>query len=232
MCGRYSLFTPPDEIERRFGATFEAPFESTYNAAPSQSLPVVTSEAPETIQRMEWGLIPSWAEDRSEHGYINARAETVEDRASFADAYEARRCLVPADGFYEWVDREGGKQPYRVTLPADELFAMAGLYERWRPPQRQTGLGEFGASGEGGEDDVVETFTILTTEPNDVVARLHHRMAVVLAPEEESTWLAGDADDRAAVLDPYDGPMRSYPVSTAVNSPGNDHPGLIEEVEA
>jgi putative SOS response-associated peptidase YedK len=231
MCGRYSLFAPPDEIETRFGATFAESFEPTYNAAPSQSLPVVTNEAPDTIQRMEWGLIPSWADDRSDHGYINARAETVGERASFSDAYESRRCLVPADGFYEWVDRDGGKQPYRVALPDDGVFAMAGLYERWRPPQRQTGLGEFGASGGGGEDDVVETFTILTTEPNETVEKLHHRMAVVLSPDEEATWLAGDAADREAILDPYDGPMRSYPVSTAVNSPGTDHAGLIEEVE-
>ncbi|MFC6974025.1 SOS response-associated peptidase [Halomicroarcula sp. GCM10025709] len=231
MCGRYSLFTPPDEIESRFGAAFSEPFEPTYNAAPSQSLPVVTNEAPETIQRMEWGLIPSWADDRSDHGYINARAETVAERASFADAYESRRCLVPADGFYEWVDREGGKQPYRVALPDDEPFAMAGLYERWRPPQRQTGLGEFGASGGSDGDDIVETFTIITTEPNETVEALHHRMAVVLGPDEEAAWLADDTDDLDSLLDPYDGPMRSYPVSTAVNSPGNDHPGLVDEVE-
>jgi putative SOS response-associated peptidase YedK len=247
MCGRYSLFAPPDDVEERFGATFDFAFEPRYNAAPSQSLPVVASEADDAIQQMEWGLIPSWADDRSDHGYINARAETLSRKRSFADAYESRRCLVPADGFYEWVQRAeprsadgraatsrdgGGKQPYRVSLPDDELFAMAGLYERWEPPQRQTGLGEFGGSGaDGGQDDVVETFTIVTTEPNAAVADLHHRMAVVLAPEEEAVWLHGDPDEVADLLDPYDGEMRTYPVSTAVNSPSNDSPELIEEVE-
>ena len=233
MCGRYSLFTPPDRIESRFDATFDEPFEPTYNAAPGQSLPVVTNDEPETIQRFEWGLIPSWAEDRSDFEFINARAETVAEKRSFADAYERRRCLVPADGFYEWVQREGGKQPYRVAVGDDEPFAMAGLWERWEPPQTQTGLGDFGGGGPSGDPDPVETFTVVTTEPNDLVADLHHRMAVVLSPEEEETWLTGDTSEVADLLDPYPADrMRSYPVSTAVNNPANDSPALIEEVEA
>jgi len=137
MCGRYSLFAPPADIEARFDAAFAFDFEARYNAAPSQSLPVITSEDPDTIQRMEWGLVPSFADTRTDHGYINARAETLSEKRSFADAYESRRCLVPADGMYEWVQQSGGgKQPYRVALPDDALFAMAGLYERWEPPQR------------------------------------------------------------------------------------------------
>ncbi|QIO23848.1 SOS response-associated peptidase [Haloarcula sp. JP-L23] len=249
MCGRYSLFAPPADLEARFDAAFDFEFEPRYNAAPSQSLPVITNDDPDTIQRMEWGLIPSWADSRSDHGYINARAETLGQKRSFADAYESRRCLVPADGFYEWVDSAeqrsansraatprdsggGGKQPYRVALPDDDIFAMAGLYERWEPPQRQTGLGEFGGGGDdGGEDDVVETFTIVTTEPNDAVRDLHHRMAVILSPGEEETWLTADTATAVDLLDPYDGPMRTYPVSTAVNSPHTDRPELIEEVE-
>jgi putative SOS response-associated peptidase YedK len=229
MCGRYSLFAPPADIEARFDATFAFDFSPRYNAAPSQSLPVVTDADPDTIQRMEWGLVPSWADGRSDHGYINARAETLTEKRSFAEAYESRRCIVPADGMYEWVEKGGGKQPYRVALPDDELFAMAGLYERWEPPKRQTGLGEFGASGGGGQDEVVETFTIVTTEPNDTVADLHHRMAVILDSAEESRWLSGEAGDD--LLNPYDGPMRTYPISTAVNDPSNDSPEVIEEVE-
>ena len=247
MCGRYSLFAPPADIKARFDAAFDFDFTARYNAAPSQSLPVITDAAPETIQRMEWGLVPSWADEKSEHAYINARAETLAEKRSFADAYESRRCLVPADGMYEWVERAerssadgraakprdgGGKQPYRVALPDDRLFAMAGLYERWEPPKRQTGLGEFGASGgDGGQDEVVETFTIVTTEPNETVRELHHRMAVILSPDEEARWLTGDTDAVADLLDPYDGPMRTYPVSTAVNSPSNDSPEIIEEVD-
>ena len=232
MCGRYSLFAPPGDIEARFDAAFDFDFDARYNAAPSQSLPVITGEDPDTIQRMEWGLVPAFADDRTDHGYINARAETVAEKRSFADAYESRRCLVPADGMYEWVTEDGGKQPYRVALPDDDLFAMAGLYERWEPPQRQTGLGEFGGGGsEDDGDDVVETFTIVTTEPNDTVRELHHRMAVILDPVEETQWLSGDTDAVGDLLDPYDGPMRTYPVSTAVNSPSNDSPGIIEEVD-
>jgi putative SOS response-associated peptidase YedK len=231
MCGRYSLFAPPADIEARFEATFDFEFEPRYNAAPSQSLPIITDADPDTIQRMEWGLIPSWADDRSDHGHINARAETLAEKRSFADAYESRRCLVPADGMYEWVEENGAKQPYRVALPDDDIFAMAGLYERWEPPQRQTGLGEFGASGDdGGEDEVVETFTIVTTEPNETVADLHHRMAVILDPEEEREWLTGNTDAVANLLDPYDGPMRTYPISTAVNDPSNDSPAIIDPV--
>ena len=248
MCGRYSLFAPPADVEARFDAAFDFDFEGRYNAAPSQSLPVVTGDDPDTIQRMEWGLVPSFADEKKAHGYINARAETLAQKRSFADAYESRRCLVPADGMYEWVTTDGTKQPYRVALPDDRLFAMAGLYERWEPPQRQTGLGEFGSSSaerssadsraaaprdadSGGQDEVVETFTIVTTEPNDTVRELHHRMAVILSPDEEATWLTGDTDTVADLLDPYDGPMRSYPISTAVNSPGNDSPEIIEEVD-
>jgi putative SOS response-associated peptidase YedK len=233
MCGRYSLFAPPATVEARFDATFDSEFEATYNAAPSQPLPAITDADPDTIQRMEWVPVPAWAEDRTDHGHINARAETLAETASFADAYESRRCLVPADGFYEWVQEGGGKQPYRVALPDDALFAMAGLYERWEPPQRQTGLGEFGAGGgDGGESDVVESFTIVTTDPNDAVGDLHHRMAVILDPDEEETWLRGTADEAAALLDPYDGPMEAYPVSTAVNDPSNDGPSLVEAVDA
>jgi len=246
MCGRYSLFAPPEDIAARFDAAFAFDFSPRYNAAPSQPLPVITDADPDTIQRMEWGLVPSWADDKTDHGHINARAETLGEKRSFAEAYESRRCLVPSDGMYEWVSEDGGKQPYRVSLPDDDLFAMAGLYERWEPPKRQMGLGEFGGSAEqrsadgraaqprdsggGGQDEVVETFTIVTTEPNDVVGDLHHRMAVILDPTEEETWLTAETDTARELLDPYDGPMRSYPVSTAVNSPSNDSPALIEDV--
>jgi len=233
MCGRYSLFAPREDIEERFGATFADDYEPRYNAAPRQSLPVITAEEPETIRHMEWGLIPSWADDRSDFEFINARAETVDQKRSFAEAYEQRRCLVPADGFYEWKAERGGKQPYRVTLADQRPFSMAGLYERWEPPQRQTGLGEFGAGTDSEDDDeIVETFTILTTEPNEFMADLHHRMSVILDPDEEATWLHGDEEARAALLGPYDGELASRPVSTAVNDPSNDSPAVLDAPEA
>lgn len=227
MCGRYSLTVSPEDIESRFDATFAFEFTPRYNAAPGQSLPVITGEEPNTIQRLEWGLIPSWAEDRTGHGHINARAETLRDKRSFAAAYESRRCLVPADGFYEWVEEGGDSQPYRVTRPNGGLFAMAGLYERWTPPQRQTGLGEFGGDRSAPDTDPepVETFTIVTTEPNDTVAQLHHRMAVMLDRSDESAWLAGEHTDDLLV--PYNGSLSVSSVSNAVNDPKNDSAEIL-----
>lgn len=226
MCGRYSLFAPREDIEERFDARCAFDYEPTYNAAPGQQLPVVTDEAPDTVRTMQWGLVPAWWDDDT-GGLINARAETVAEKPSFRDAYERRRCLVPADGFYEWVERDGGSRPYRVARPDDDLFAMAGLYERWTPDERQAGLADFGGGvAEEGEPEPLETFTVVTTEPNDVVADLHDRMAVVLTPAEEAAWLAGED----VPLDPYGGELCAYEVSTAVNDPSNDFPQLVEPV--
>ncbi|OTF01429.1 SOS response-associated peptidase [Halorubrum sp. SD683] len=239
MCGRYTLFTPTADLEARFDADF-GDREPSYNCAPGQSLPVIADRDPGKTTRMEWGLTPSWADESFD--LINARAETVREKRSFADAFERRRCLVPADGFYEWVggDRGGGKTPYRVAFDDDRPFAMAGIYERWEPPTpetTQTGLGAFGGGAEGGETgdepDAVETFSIVTTEPNDLVADLHHRMAVILDPDagEEETWLHEGPDEAAALLDPYPSDdLTAHPVSTRVNSPSVDAPDLIEPV--
>jgi putative SOS response-associated peptidase YedK len=231
MCGRYTLFTPPEDIEERFDASFEGSPRPRYNAAPSQSLPVITNDAPETIDTLEWGLIPHWADDRTDvNRPINARGETVAEKRSFRDAYQNRRCLVLADGFYEWQGTGESKQPYRVALESREPFAMAGLWERWQPPQKQTGLDEFGDGRPDDEAEAVETFTIVTTEPNDIVGELHHRMAVVLEEGDERRWLD---DGDAELLQPYPTEeMTAYPVSTAVNDPSNDRPELIEEVDA
>lgn len=228
MCGRYSLFTPEAELIDRFGATPETPLSARYNCAPGQSLPVITNEDPETMQCLTWGLTPSWAEES--FNLINARAESIREKRSFSDAYASRRCLVLADGFYEWVDRDGSKQPYRVAFEDDRPFAMAGIYERWQPPTTQTGLSDF-TEGDAESDDVVESFAIVTTEPNDLIADLHHRMAVILDPREEAEWLQADPDAAESLLDPYpDDELRAYPVSTRVNSPGNDDPSLIDPV--
>ncbi|MDZ5812670.1 SOS response-associated peptidase [Halorubrum sp. AD140] len=236
MCGRYTLFTPVTDLEARFDADFDA-HEPSYNCAPGQALPVIAEEAPDRATRMTWGLTPSWADEPFD--LINARAETVREKRSFADAFERRRCLVPADGFYEWIDGGSGKTPYRVAFEDDRPFAMAGLYERWEPPEpetTQTGLGAFGGGSESERDaddpdGPVETFTVVTTEPNALVADLHHRMAVILDPEEEETWLRGDPDEAAELLDPYPADeLTAHPVSTRVNSPAVDAPELIEPV--
>ena len=223
MCGRYSLFTPPEDIEQRFGASFAEEFQPRYNAAPSQSLPVITDASPKRIDAKEWGFVPPWADSRSDFGFINARAETLTEKSTFRDAFAQQsrdgfqmgRCLVPADGFYEWQDTRGGKQPYRVERTDGEPFAMAGLFER-----RET------------EGRTEVTVTVVTTEPNAVVEPLHHRMAAVFDPDEEDVWLSdADPTTHRDLLDPSPAAQwRSYPVSTRVNDPTNDDPGVIEAV--
>jgi putative SOS response-associated peptidase YedK len=194
---------------------------------------VITNVAPGRVRFLVWGLVPRWADDDS-GGLINARAETVDEKPSFAAAYESRRCLVLADGFYEWVEEGPGerKRPYRVTVGDGEPFAVAGLWERWTPAAKQTGLDEFG-TGAGGPDrsaEPLETFAIVTTEPNELVAELHHRMAVVLPEGREREWLT--AEDPRHLLEPFPADrMRAYRVSTAVNDPSNDSPALVEPVD-
>jgi putative SOS response-associated peptidase YedK len=237
MCGRYSLFTPPEEFEDRFDVTVET-YEPRYNAAPGQSLPVITDRDETTVTGMEWGLVPSWADERD--GQINARGETVHEKPTFREAFArsegdlaAGRCLVPADGFYEWVEEGGTSQPYRVRLTGDRPFAMAGLWSQWRPETTQTGLSAFGGGdGPAAEPDIVETFTVVTTEPNSVVGDLHHRMAVILPPEDEQRWLSADPGEAQDLLDPYPGAeMEAYPVSPAVGDPANDSPALVEPLD-
>jgi putative SOS response-associated peptidase YedK len=230
MCGRYTLGTPAEDLAARFDVEPPA-FEPSYNCAPGQSLPVVTDDRPEEFTEKRWGLTPSWA-DSDDGGHINARAETAAEKRTFSDAFERRRCLVPADGFYEWVTEDGGRRPYRVAFEDGRPFAMAGIYERWTPSTTQTGLGEFGRGGPDRSPDPVESFAILTTEPNELVSELHHRMAVVLAPDEEETWLHGEQSAVRSLLDPYPADeLTAYPVSTRVNDPENDESSLVEPVE-
>lgn len=215
MCGRLSLFVAPSVLEAQFDVEVPDSYTPRYNVAPTENLAVVRDDAPETLDHLTWGLVPRWADDPSMGaGLINARAETLAEKPSFRDAYENRRCLVLADGFYEWLEDGGRKQPYRVCRPDDEPFAMAGLWERWE-----------------GDREIRETATIVTTEPNDVVAPLHDRMAALLPPGEERRWLDADESERESLLSPYDGDLRTYPISTRVNDPGNDDPSVIEEVE-
>ncbi len=236
MCGRYTLMVEPADLEARFDSRFvasETVALPRYNMAPGQQLPVITGDDPETIRQLEWGLVPSWADDDS-GGLINARAETIDEKPSFRDAYAQRRCLVLADGFYEWVETDGRKQPYRVAFEDDRPFAMAGLWERWESNAEttQAGLEAFGGGiattdADGGP---LETFTIVTTEPNDLVSELHHRMAAILEPEHEREWLT--ADEPRTLLEPHPADeMRAYPVSRAVNDPSTDVPSLVDPVE-
>ena len=214
MCGRNSLFAPPEALEDAFGAEIvtDGGYVPRYNIAPGQPLEVVTNEAPDEIDELRWGLVPPWADGPGD-GLINARSETAHEKRPFADAWESRPCLVLSSGFYEWQARSGGpKQPYRVHRRDDPAFAMAGLWEVWE-----------------GDDQTVPCVTILTTEPNDLVAPIHDRMPVVLPGGTESAWLAGDPDERAELCRPYpEDDLEAYEISTRVNDPSNDDPSVIE----
>jgi len=238
MCGRYSIFqiANTDEVEERFDVTLPESVEPRYNAAPGQQLPVITNDEPDAVSQLQWGLIPHWADDPEVgNQLINARAETVDEKNSFRGAYQNRRCLVLADGFYEWAETGNGKQPYRVVAN-NEPFAIAGLWEQWDPADAggQANLGSFADDDDSGvlSDEILETYTIITTEPNEVVGDIHDRMPVVLAPDEEDQWLAGDTSSGLkGLLDPYDEEMNAYPVSTDVNNPSNDSPQVVVEAE-
>lgn len=230
MCGRYSLFAPAADIAERFGATFARAFEPRYNMAPGQDLPVVRNDDPETIRFDHWGLLPPWAESESE-GLINARAETLSEKRSFADSFRKRRCLVLADGFYEWGEAADGKQPYRITRADESPFAMAGLWTRFRPTVSQTDLSAFGEGADADDPDLVETFCILTCDANETVGEIHDRMPVILDRETERAWLSADGSAADLLVPAPDASLSIYPVSRSVNDPSNDRPSVVEAVD-
>jgi putative SOS response-associated peptidase YedK len=222
MCGRYAITTAPEAIRRLFGVTGATPnFAAHYNAAPGLELPVVRRD-PKSGERvlspLLWGLIPYWAKDRKiAWRTINARGETAKTAAAFKSAYVKRRCLVPADAFYEWKKIGKGKQPYAIAMRDRRPFAFAGLWENWKDQ----------ASGQW-----VRTFAILTTAPNALVAPLHDRMPVILGAGDYARWL-GEEPDPADLIRPYPpDAMTAWPVSTRVNKADNDDAAILEPVEA
>jgi putative SOS response-associated peptidase YedK len=216
MCGRYRASRRKQIIEEHFDASGEEDWNPRYNIAPTQPVPVIRQH-PKEPQRvfslMRWGLIPSWAKDASGAAkMINARSETAHLLPAFRDAMKSRRCLIPADGFYEWLRTGKGKQPFCFEVRDGELFAFAGLWERWRNP---TG-------------DWIRSCSILTTMPNAVTSQVHDRMPVILSKEAYELWLDPGFTDVAALshlLKPYDErDMRFYPVSNRINQASNDDP--------
>lgn len=227
MCGRFSLFPSPTALSDRFDATLPAGFEPRFNCAPGQDLLVLPDDDPDAFRFAEWGFTPSWAEESFD--LINARAETLADKPAFRSAFASSRCVVPADGFYEWADLGDGKRPYRVAFEDDRPFGMAGLWTRWTPPTTQTSLGSFGDDDDG--DDSVECFSVVTTRPNDVVEPLHDRMAAILVDEDVDRWLAADADEDEllGLLAPHPGDgLTVEPVDRRLDDPSNDDPSLLE----
>ena len=217
MCGRFIQSCSSEEAAALFDLE-EIPEDlpPRYNVAPTQLAAVVRNEGVRRLRMLRWGLIPSGAPDPSiGNRLINARAETAGVRPSFRDAFRARRCLVPVDGFFEWERRGRVRQPWLFRLRAGGPFALAGLFERWRAPP-----GFLDAAG----SEPLETFTILTTEANRVVGRIHDRMPVIVPPAAFGDWLGG----RDAPLSPYPPEaMTGFRVSPLVNSPANDDPRCV-----
>lgn len=233
MCGRYTLYHTREEIEERFAAQLvphlAADAEPRYNIAPTQTILAVTEirGGARLLDGFHWGLIPSWAKDPGIGSkMINARAETLAEKPSFRTALSRRRCLIPADGFYEWQDalpavgssKKPPKTPMHLHLTGGDLFAFAGLWDEWHAP----------------DGSPLRSCTIITTSPNAVAAPIHDRMPVILTPEDEALWLDPTVSDTASLLSllvPYPAAlMDAYAVSRAVNTPTVDDAGLIAKV--
>lgn len=219
MCGRFQLSVKGRHISERFNVeVFDEFYKPNYNCAPSQKLPVISNAEPGKLSYFKWGLIPFWAKD-PKIGYkmINTRAESIAEKPSFRNAFKRRRCLVPANGFYEW-KKDQNKSPYRILLKKEELFAMAGIWETWKD----------------GEDNLVHTFSIITTTPNSLMESIHNRMPVILSPQDEEKWLNEDDENLLKdLLKPFDEKsMEAYPISKRVNSPVNNDPDIVLPIEA
>lgn len=219
MCGRFTLLTPSKTLAEQFELPDMPALPPRYNIAPSQSVAAVR-QSPDDGGRelvwLRWGLVPFWAKELDIGArMINARSETVVQKPAFRAAFRQRRCLVLADGFYEWQKQAGGKQPFFIRLADGRPFAFAGLWEHWDGPE-----------------GAVESCTILTTEPNDLVRPLHNRMPIILPPADYALWLDRSVQE-PRLLQPLLRPfstqdMMAYPVSLWVNSPQNDGPRCIE----
>lgn len=219
MCGRYTLSTPGELVAELFDLEQAPELAPRYNIAPTQEAPVVRLDPAgrRHLAQLRWGMVPHWAQDPGIGSrMINARAETVASKPAFRESFRRHRCLVPADGFYEWRPEQGGKQPYHLRHPDGAVFSFAGLWSRW---ERQ------GASP-------LETFTILTCEPSAAAAPYHDRMPVILPPPSYESWLApaSTPEGLAALLGPYSGPLEAVPVSTWVNAPAHEGPRCAQRI--
>ncbi len=216
MCGRFTLTIDINTVAKAFHVAPTVQATARYNIAPTQEVVTVMRNGAAHLELLRWGLIPSWAKEESIGSkMINARAETLAEKPSFKGLLRSKRCLVVADGFYEWKQEHGGKVPMYITMKDHEPFAFAGLWDTWKSP----------------EGEQIRTCTIITTNPNDVVLPIHNRMPAILTPEAREEWLdPGLQDDHVLLhlLSPYPSDaMIARPVSRLVNNPRNDSPELI-----
>ncbi|HPP16688.1 MAG TPA: SOS response-associated peptidase [Dictyoglomaceae bacterium] len=221
MCGRFTLIQV-EKIPERFDAKIfgEVNLRKRYNISPGQPVPLVFQESPNKIEEMIWGLIPHWASDPStSKALINARSDSLLEKPAFKESFLKRRCLVPADGFYEWKLAGKEKIPHYIRMKDSSLFAFAGLYDIWKDK----------------DGKVIKTFTIITTEPNSLLKNIHNRMPVILREEDEKIWVnkeEKDVDKLLSILKPYPPElMEAYPVSKKVNSNNNDSEDLIKPIK-
>lgn len=218
MCGRFQLSVKGKQISERFNVeVFDELYKPNYNCAPSQRLPVIMNDKPDKLSFFQWGLIPFWAKD-PKIGFrnINTRSETISEKLSFKNAFKKRRCLIPANGFYEWT-KNNDKTPFRIFLKDEQLFAIAGIWETWKDAECR----------------IINSFSIITTVANSLVAEIHNRMPVILKPEDEDIWLMeNDETLLKSLLKPFsEVNMEAYAISKKVNSPiNNDSEIIIPEV--
>lgn len=216
MCGRYSFAQLSDDVEKRFKIHVDGnTYIAKYNAAPGQKLGVITNQSPKDLSFYYWGLLPPWARNLSmAYKMINARGESIHEKPAFRSAFKSKRCLIPADGFYEWKKQNKQKIPHFIRLKTREMFAFAGLWEEWK-------------DAEGQER---RTFTIVTTEANKLMSGLHHRMPVILPKHLEQEWLENPKpEDLKKLILPFDSSkMEAFEVSPKVNKAQHDDASLIE----
>lgn len=224
MCGRYNLTEGAmrkfkKELEEVFGDNvLGLEFESNYNVAPTHKMPVITNEQPMKISALQWGLIPFWAKD-AKVGYnmINTRSETILEKNAFKNLISRKRCLIPAEGFYEWKKISSKeKQPYNIRLKSGIPFCFAGVWDQWTDK----------ASGE-----IISTYSVITTQANEIVKEVHDRMPVILDRKQYAAWLNNDTplEDIIAMLKPLDAEkMEKYVVDKSVGNPANNHSGLLK----
>lgn len=215
MCGRFALKTPTSELASHFKLDEAVVVAPRYNIAPGTDIPTIrhSPEGKRVMHLLRWGLVPHWAKDPSIGNKLsNARGETVAEKPSFRDAFKRRRCLVPADGFYEWKAEGKLKQPYYFSMKDSAPFALGGVWESWRAPN----------------GDILRTCCLITTGPNEIMLPVHDRMPVIVSPDDFEQWLTGEQDEAKALVKPYPiEDMQTWAVSKRVSKSGEDGADLI-----